>query len=151
MSNSCIRKYCRYVFPILKTSSLANSLKLLALSGSQLQLKCNSRKTQTVQLRIRVRIWSLPFFLSEKTNHVYNLEVSEGFTCLQVLESRDLPVKDVTGSSDPYVKVYLLPDRKKKFQTKVHRKNLNPVFNETFIFRYYVLHHSVSTTSLTST
>ncbi|XP_054262923.1 synaptotagmin-10-like isoform X2 [Macrosteles quadrilineatus] len=53
---------------------------------------------------------------------------------VKVLEARDLPVKDVTGSSDPYVKVYLLPDRKKKFQTKVHRKNLNPVFNETFIF-----------------
>ncbi|XP_075234168.1 synaptotagmin-10-like [Lycorma delicatula] len=53
---------------------------------------------------------------------------------VKVLEARDLPVKDVTGSSDPYVKVYLLPDRKKKFQTKVHRKNLDPVFNETFIF-----------------
>lgn len=55
---------------------------------------------------------------------------------VKVLEARDLPVKDITGSSDPYVKVYLLPDRKKKYQTKVHRKNLNPVFNETFIFRY---------------
>ncbi|XP_003703312.1 synaptotagmin-10 [Megachile rotundata] len=53
---------------------------------------------------------------------------------VKVLEARDLPEKDVTGSSDPYVKVYLLPDRKKKHQTKVHRKNLNPVFNETFIF-----------------
>ncbi|GLV36122.1 Synaptotagmin 1 [Carabus blaptoides fortunei] len=53
---------------------------------------------------------------------------------VKVLEARDLPVKDVTGSSDPYVKVYLLPDRKRKYQTKVHRKNLNPVFNETFIF-----------------
>ena len=48
-------------------------------------------------------------------------------------------MKDVTGSSDPYVKVYLLPDRKKKYQTKVHRKNLNPIFNETFIFRYIFL------------
>lgn len=58
------------------------------------------------------------------------------FHCFQVLEARELPIKDVTGSSDPYVKVYLLPDRKKKFQTKVHRKNLNPIFNETFIFRW---------------
>ncbi|XP_033216079.1 synaptotagmin-10-like isoform X4 [Belonocnema kinseyi] len=53
---------------------------------------------------------------------------------IKVLEARELPVKDMTGSSDPYVKVYLLPDRKKKYQTKVHRKNLNPIFNETFIF-----------------
>ncbi|EFA01872.1 synaptotagmin-10 isoform X1 [Tribolium castaneum] len=53
---------------------------------------------------------------------------------VRVFEGRDLPIKDSTGSSDPYIKLYLLPDRKKKFQTKVHRKNLNPVFNETFIF-----------------
>ncbi|XP_059469596.1 synaptotagmin-10-like [Neocloeon triangulifer] len=53
---------------------------------------------------------------------------------VKILEAHDLPIKDFTGSSDPYVKVQLLPDRKRKFQTKVHRKNLNPVFNETFIF-----------------
>lgn len=39
------------------------------------------------------------------------------------------------GTSDPYVKVYLLPDKKKKFETKVHRKTLNPVFNESFVFK----------------
>ncbi|KAG0716606.1 Synaptotagmin 1 [Chionoecetes opilio] len=32
-------------------------------------------------------------------------------------------------------KVYLLPDKKKKFETKVHRKTLNPVFNEVFTFK----------------
>ena len=37
--------------------------------------------------------------------------------------------------SDPYVKIYLLPDKKKKFETKVHRKTLNPIFNETFNFK----------------
>ncbi|XP_074038065.1 synaptotagmin-10 [Leptinotarsa decemlineata] len=53
---------------------------------------------------------------------------------VKVFESRDLPVKDMNGSCDPYVKLYLFPDRKKKYQTKVHRRNQNPVFNETFIF-----------------
>ncbi|CAH2979426.1 unnamed protein product, partial [Chilo suppressalis] len=53
---------------------------------------------------------------------------------VKIFEARDLPIKDMSGSSDPYIKVFLLPDRKKKFQTKVHRKNLNPVFNETFLF-----------------
>lgn len=42
---------------------------------------------------------------------------------------------DVGGSSDPYVKLYLLPDKKKKFETKVHRKTLEPSFNETFTFK----------------
>lgn len=50
-----------------------------------------------------------------------------------VLKAVDLPAKDLCGTSDPYVKVYLLPDRK-KFQTRVHRKTLNPTFGETFQF-----------------
>uniref|UniRef100_A0A8C7E556 Synaptotagmin 3 n=1 Tax=Naja naja TaxID=35670 RepID=A0A8C7E556_NAJNA len=53
---------------------------------------------------------------------------------VRILRALDLPAKDANGFSDPYVKMYLLPDRKKKFQTKVHRKTLNPIFNETFNF-----------------
>lgn len=52
-----------------------------------------------------------------------------------VLQAEDLPGMDMCGTSDPYVKVYLMPDKKKKFETKVHRKTLNPVFNETFNFK----------------
>lgn len=46
---------------------------------------------------------------------------------------------DSGGTSDPYVKVLLLPDKKKKFDTKVHKKTLNPVFNETFVFKVSLL------------
>ncbi|XP_068574631.1 synaptotagmin Va isoform X2 [Cebidichthys violaceus] len=52
-----------------------------------------------------------------------------------ILQAQDLAAMDVGGSSDPYVKVYMLPDKKKKFETKVQRKNLCPVFNETFTFK----------------
>lgn len=59
-----------------------------------------------------------------------------------VIQAEDLPGLDMSGTSDPYVKVYLLPDKKKKHETKVHRKTLNPVFNETFNFKvsfiYYI-------------
>ncbi|XP_019898204.2 synaptotagmin-10 isoform X2 [Esox lucius] len=51
-----------------------------------------------------------------------------------ILKALELPAKDFTGTSDPYVKIYLLPDRKKKFQTRVHRKTLNPTFDEAFCF-----------------
>ncbi|XP_046906706.1 synaptotagmin Vb [Hypomesus transpacificus] len=52
-----------------------------------------------------------------------------------ILQAQDLAAMDMGGTSDPYVKVYLLPDKKKKYETKVQRKNLCPVFNETFIFK----------------
>lgn len=52
-----------------------------------------------------------------------------------VMQAEELPALDMGGTSDPYVKVYLLPDKKKKFETKVHRKTLNPVFNESFTFK----------------
>ncbi|XP_075766516.1 synaptotagmin-6 isoform X2 [Pelodiscus sinensis] len=53
---------------------------------------------------------------------------------VRILKAFDLPAKDFCGSSDPYVKIYLLPDRKCKFQTRVHRKTLNPTFDESFHF-----------------
>lgn len=52
-----------------------------------------------------------------------------------ILQAENLAAMDMGGTSDPYVKVYMLPDKKKKFETKVQRKNLCPVFNETFIFK----------------
>uniref|UniRef100_A0A0M3HS64 Synaptotagmin n=1 Tax=Ascaris lumbricoides TaxID=6252 RepID=A0A0M3HS64_ASCLU len=54
---------------------------------------------------------------------------------VSVIQAEDLPGMDMSGTSDPYVKLYLLPEKKKKVETKVHRKTLNPVFNETFIFK----------------
>jgi len=54
-----------------------------------------------------------------------------------VCQAMELPAMDLGGVSDPYVKVFLLPETKgiKKFETKVHRKTLNPFFNETFQFK----------------
>ncbi len=55
---------------------------------------------------------------------------------MQVIECQDLPPTDwSTGLTDPFVKVYLLPDKKPKYETKVHRKNLNPKFDQTFSFK----------------
>nr|CAD7586972.1 unnamed protein product [Timema genevievae] len=67
----------------------------------------------------------------------YKLEYDFNSNSLSVtvIQAEDLPALDMGGTSDPYVKVYLLPDKKKKFETKVHRKTLSPVFNETFTFK----------------
>lgn len=55
-------------------------------------------------------------------------------TCV-IVQAEELPAMDLGGTSDPYVKLFLLPEKKKKFQTKVQRKSLNPVFNESFTFK----------------
>ncbi|XP_034735259.1 synaptotagmin-7 isoform X2 [Etheostoma cragini] len=53
---------------------------------------------------------------------------------VKLLRGQELPAKDFSGTSDPFVKIYLLPDKKHKLETKVKRKNLNPHWNETFLF-----------------
>jgi len=67
----------------------------------------------------------------------YKLEYDFNTQTLNVtaVQCSELPALDMGGTSDPYIKVYLMPDKKRKFETKVHRKTLNPFFNETFAFK----------------
>ncbi|KYO36547.1 PREDICTED: synaptotagmin-10 [Gavialis gangeticus] len=69
-----------------------------------------------------------------KLNFTLRYDYENELLVVTIIKALDLPAKDFTGTSDPYVKIYLLPDRKKKFQTRVHRKTLNPVFDEIFQF-----------------
>jgi len=67
----------------------------------------------------------------------YKLEYDFNAQSLNVtaIQCCELPALDMGGTSDPYIKVYLMPDKKRKFETKVHRKTLNPFFNESFSFK----------------
>lgn len=69
-----------------------------------------------------------------KINFSLRYDYENEMILVKILKAFDLPAKDLCGSSDPYVKIYLLPDRKQKFQTRVHRKTLNPTFDESFQF-----------------
>ncbi len=53
---------------------------------------------------------------------------------VRIIEARNLLATDFNGFSDPYVKLYLLPDPSKatKRKTAVVKKNLNPTFDEAF-------------------
>uniref|UniRef100_A0A8V5GS11 Uncharacterized protein n=1 Tax=Melopsittacus undulatus TaxID=13146 RepID=A0A8V5GS11_MELUD len=54
---------------------------------------------------------------------------------VRVLRATDLPPRGPRGTTgDPYVRIHLLPDRKRKFQTRVQRRTREPVFDESFAF-----------------
>lgn len=62
----------------------------------------------------------------------YDFEQSK--LSVTIVSASDLPAMDRNGMSDPYVKVYVLPERKQKFETRIIRNTLNPTYNETFQF-----------------
>ncbi|KAM3910313.1 synaptotagmin-11 isoform 1-T1 [Leptodactylus fuscus] len=52
-----------------------------------------------------------------------------------IQEAHGLPVMDEhSRGSDPYIKMTILPDKKHRVKTRVLRKTLDPVFDETFTF-----------------
>ncbi|MEE6482972.1 hypothetical protein FKM82_013392 [Ascaphus truei] len=70
-----------------------------------------------------------------KLQYSLDYDFQTGQLVVGMIQAADLPALDIGGTSDPYVKVFLLPDKKKKYETKVHRKTLNPTFNESFTFK----------------
>lgn len=85
--------------------------------------------------RTRQEIAHASFDLSLVLHFTKYLFSSTSQLTVGILQAADLLSMDSGGTSDPYVKVFVLPDKKKKFDTKVHKKTLNPVFNETFTFK----------------
>lgn len=57
-----------------------------------------------------------------------------GILSVRLIEAQNLQPRDFSGTADPYAKVRLLPDKKNVWQTRIHKKTLNPVFDEDFVF-----------------
>lgn len=68
---------------------------------------------------------------------LYSLEynVTQSELTVGVKQADSLKAMDLGGSSDPYVRVYICPDKNKTCETKVLKNTLKPVFNEQFTFQ----------------
>lgn len=51
---------------------------------------------------------------------------------LGIERGKDLSIKDINGTSDPYVKIFY--NNEEKYQTNIVHKNLNPIWNEKCSF-----------------
>ncbi|XP_062906896.1 synaptotagmin-like protein 5 [Mobula hypostoma] len=78
-----------------------------------------------------------------------NYSYRSGALSISVKECRNLAIADEKKQrTDPYVKMYLLPDksRQSKRKTKIKSNTTNPVFNETL--RYVINHTQLETRTL---
>jgi hypothetical protein len=65
----------------------------------------------------------------------YNQQITS--LIVTIISIDNLPYRDINSKTlpDPFLKVVLLPDRRRKFQTKVYKRTQSPQFNETFQFQ----------------
>ncbi|XP_050319902.1 synaptotagmin-1 [Bactrocera neohumeralis] len=57
-----------------------------------------------------------------------------GMLSVHLIEAQNLQPRDFSRTADPYAKVRLLPEKKNFWQTRIHKKTLNPIFDEDFVF-----------------
>lgn len=57
-----------------------------------------------------------------------------GILTVRLIKANDLRARELSGTADPYAKIRLLPDWSNVWQTRTHRRTLNPVFDEDFVF-----------------
>ena len=54
---------------------------------------------------------------------------------VNVMRAFNLPALDRCGTSDPFVVLYLSPNKEEIFKTAVIKRSLDPVFNQSFVFK----------------
>ncbi|XP_059146253.1 double C2-like domain-containing protein beta isoform X4 [Physella acuta] len=67
---------------------------------------------------------------------------------VRIIRCAELAAMDTNGYSDPYVKVYLKPDKdkKSKYKTTIKKRTLNPEYNEEFT--YEIRHNELAKKTL---
>lgn len=80
-----------------------------------------------------------PFSLESPSLGTLDLAIDYNFPkkalVVTIVGARGLPaINEQTGSSDPYVKMSILPEKKHHVKTRVMRNTLEPSFDETFTF-----------------
>lgn len=49
-----------------------------------------------------------------------------GILNIKLIDAQDLQPRDFSGTADPYAKLRLLPDKTNVWQTRIHKRTLNP-------------------------
>lgn len=105
--------------------------------NEQINLKAVNGKTTTALVQPDVADVDYGSTKKQRGKLLYSLEYDGPLSELKlgIKQASNLMAMDLGGTSDPYVRVYILPEKSKTYETKVFRSTLNPVFNEQFTFQ----------------
>ncbi|KAM9855071.1 synaptotagmin VIII [Aulostomus maculatus] len=122
----CVKCYCK-----------KKKKKNMKQKEEQVDLKGLNGKTTTALVQPEVKDVDYGATKETRGKLLYSLEFDVALSELTVgiKQASSLKAMDLGGGSDPYVKVYMCPDKSKTFETKVFKNNLNPLFNEYFKFQ----------------
>lgn len=67
-------------------------------------------------------------------NFSLSYDLEQSLLTVRLIQARDLIARDFSGTADPFCRLCLLPNRKSQLQSRVHKKTVNPEFEEEFIF-----------------
>ena len=62
-------------------------------------------------------------------------DILQSTLMIHLHHASNLPAKDRQGTSDPFVRLHLTPNKEQVFQSTIVYKTLNPVFDQSFQFR----------------
>ncbi|XP_065667144.1 synaptotagmin-1 [Hydra vulgaris] len=124
---------------LIKTFKRPEPADAVDLAKLQLVNKTFYEKVQpsTVELQYSGFIENEPKFSIVPGKVRFSLEYDEEAEVLKVtiIEAQNLPAADEGGASDPYIRVMLKPDTRRRYETIVLDKTLNPKYDQTFEFK----------------
>ena len=126
-----------------KTRHLPLRLKSeeLSLQSKVLQLPVRSRSLEPEGLSSKSKVPQLPVLVEEGDDQSYpslqfslHYDIQRRTMTVHLQDASNLPAKDRSGTSDPFVVMHLHPNKEEIFESKIVYKTLNPVFNQSFEF-----------------
>ena len=106
-----------------------------------------SLKLKSEELRPQPRVPQLPVLVEEGDEQSYpslqfslHYDIQRRTLTVHLKEASNLPAKDRSGTSDPFVVMHLHPNKEEIFESKIVYKTLNPIFNQSFQFQLDDVH-----------
>ena len=95
---------------------------------------------QSEELRSQSKVSQAPVLIEDDDQSHPSLQFSLHYDIqrctmtVHLQEASNLPAKDRSGTSDPFVVMHLHPNKEEIFESKIVYKTLNPVFDQSFEF-----------------